>query len=121
MDSLLGVLGNKVESVLPGAKLQVAKALDKAKTYINNMTDLEIKVHEATNHDPWGPHGAVMQGELGLKSRAAFGCACMVVHRAAQQSHPSPLHTLALHPAHLSYRDHKCSIHIRLLCTDHGG
>lgn len=58
MDSVLGV----VDKYLPGAKLQVKQLADKAKAYMNNMTDLEVKVMEATNHDPWGPHGTAMQG-----------------------------------------------------------
>lgn len=33
-----------------------------AKAYVNNVSELELKVLEATNHDPWGPHGSVMQG-----------------------------------------------------------
>jgi epsin len=27
-----------------------------------NLTDLEVKVEEATNNEPWGPHGSVMAG-----------------------------------------------------------
>jgi hypothetical protein len=62
MDSVFGLLGAKVEEFLPGTKQAVAKLQDKAKAYINNLSDLELKVHEATNHDPWGPHGTAMQG-----------------------------------------------------------
>jgi len=27
-----------------------------------NLTDLEVKVEEATDNEPWGPHGSVMAG-----------------------------------------------------------
>ncbi len=36
---------------------------NKAKQYALNLTDIEIKVEQATNNDPWGPHGTVMGGE----------------------------------------------------------
>lgn len=35
---------------------------NKAKQYALNLTDVEIKVEEATNNDPWGPHGTAMTG-----------------------------------------------------------
>jgi ENTH domain len=34
----------------------------KVKQMALNLTDLEVKVEEATNNDPWGPHGTVMAG-----------------------------------------------------------
>ena len=37
---------------------------NKAKQYALNLTDIEIKVEQATNNDPWGPHGTVMGGRL---------------------------------------------------------
>ncbi|DBA94846.1 hypothetical protein WJX77_004293 [Trebouxia sp. C0004] len=44
------------------------KALgNKAKQYALNLTDIEIKVEQATNNDPWGPHGTVM-GEIAKAS-----------------------------------------------------
>lgn len=35
-------------------------ATQKVKKYTLNLTDLEIKVEEATNAETWGPHGSVM-------------------------------------------------------------
>ena len=35
----------------------------KAKQMALNLTDMELKVEEATNNDPWGPHGTAMTGE----------------------------------------------------------
>ena len=35
---------------------------NKAKQYALNLTDIEIKVEQATNNDPWGPHGTAMGG-----------------------------------------------------------
>ncbi|KAL0041417.1 hypothetical protein WJX79_002521 [Trebouxia sp. C0005] len=40
---------------------------NKAKQYALNLTDIEIKVEQATNNDPWGPHGTVM-GEIAKAS-----------------------------------------------------
>ncbi len=28
-----------------------------------NVTEIELRVMEATNEEPWGPHGQAMQGE----------------------------------------------------------
>ncbi len=36
----------------------------KVKQMALNLTDLEVKVEEATNNEPWGPHGTVMAGIL---------------------------------------------------------
>ena len=36
----------------------------KVKQMALNLTDLEVKVEEATNNEPWGPHGSAMAGEL---------------------------------------------------------
>lgn len=32
----------------------------KAKQYALSMSDLEMKVEEATNSEPWGPHGQLL-------------------------------------------------------------
>lgn len=48
--------------ILTGAQNKIKNLADKAKAYVNNVSELELKVLEATNHDPWGPHGSVMQG-----------------------------------------------------------
>ena len=34
----------------------------KAKALTSNLTEIEIKTLDATNHDAWGPHGSVMAG-----------------------------------------------------------
>ena len=39
---------------------------NKAKQYALNLTDIEIKTEQATNNDPWGPHGTAMGGETCL-------------------------------------------------------
>lgn len=53
-----------LEKYVPGAQAKVKTLVEKAKTYAMsmNMTELEIKVMEATNSEPWGPHGSVMSG-----------------------------------------------------------
>ncbi|KAL3163116.1 hypothetical protein ABBQ32_009530 [Trebouxia sp. C0010 RCD-2024] len=40
---------------------------NKAKQYALNLTDIEIKTEQATNNDPWGPHGTAM-GEIARAS-----------------------------------------------------
>ncbi|KAF6244132.1 hypothetical protein COO60DRAFT_1708114 [Scenedesmus sp. NREL 46B-D3] len=68
MDSIIGGLSNlRVDTVLsavdkyvPGAQSKIKNFADKAKAYVNNVSDLEMKVLEATNHEPWGPHGSAM-------------------------------------------------------------
>lgn len=69
MDLLNNIANLKVDTVLgavdkyvPGAQNKLKNLADKAKAYVNNVSELELKVLEATNHDPWGPHGSVMQG-----------------------------------------------------------
>lgn len=47
---------------VPGAQTKIKNLADKAKAYVNNVSELEMKVLEATNHEPWGPHGSAMQG-----------------------------------------------------------
>ncbi len=37
---------------------------NKVKQYALNLSEIELKVEEATNNEPWGPHGTVMAGEL---------------------------------------------------------
>lgn len=57
-------LKQEVSRYIPeAAKTQLKTYVDKAKAYVNNMTELEQKVLEATNHEPWGPHGQAMQGK----------------------------------------------------------
>ncbi|KAK9816519.1 hypothetical protein WJX72_001430 [[Myrmecia] bisecta] len=41
---------------------------NKVKQMALNLTEIELKVEQATNNDPWGPHGTVM-GEI---AKAAF-------------------------------------------------
>lgn len=38
------------------------KAQDKVKQYTLNLTDLELKVEDATSNETWGPHGSTMTG-----------------------------------------------------------
>jgi hypothetical protein len=57
-------------SILTGAQNKIKNFADKAKAYVNNVSELELKVLEATNHDPWGPHGSVMQGGPCLSAHA---------------------------------------------------
>lgn len=40
----------------------VKSVSNKVKQYALNLTDIELKVEEATNNEPWGPHGSAMQG-----------------------------------------------------------
>jgi hypothetical protein len=56
-----------------GAQNKIKNLADKAKAYVNNVSELELKVLEATNHDPWGPHGSVMQGGWPCWFRMACG------------------------------------------------
>lgn len=60
-----------------GAQNKIKNLADKAKAYVNNVSELELKVLEATNHDPWGPHGSVMQGGWGWCGMLT--CMCSVV------------------------------------------
>ena len=39
------------------------KYVDKARQIAEGLTELEVKVEEATNDDKWGPHGALMAGK----------------------------------------------------------
>jgi hypothetical protein len=52
--------------VPPQVKTQLQTTLDKGKAWLNNATELELKVMEATNHEPWGPHGQAMNGARAL-------------------------------------------------------
>ena len=37
---------------------------NKVKQYALNLSEIELKVEEATNNEPWGPHGTAMGGAL---------------------------------------------------------
>lgn len=63
MDFKLGSMLSAVDKYVPGASTKVKVLADKAKAFMDNRTELELKVLEATNHEPWGPHGTVMKGE----------------------------------------------------------
>lgn len=44
--------------------LQYLKGVgNKVKQIALQLTEVEIKVEDATNNDPWGPHGKDMAGE----------------------------------------------------------
>ena len=63
----------------------------KVKQMALNLTDLEVKVEEATNNEPWGPHGSAMAGAsllffVSLRRRVAEKGLCAPVNRAAH--HP---------------------------------
>ena len=45
-----------------GAERHRRSMLAQVKQMALNLTDLEVKVEEATNNEPWGPHGSVMAG-----------------------------------------------------------
>jgi hypothetical protein len=38
---------------------------NKVKQMALNLSEIEVKVEDATNNDPWGPHGTVMAGAGG--------------------------------------------------------
>lgn len=66
--------------LLTGAQNKIKNLADKAKAYVNNVSELELKVLEATNHDPWGPHGSVMQGgcaDEGTHTHQQSDCLCL--------------------------------------------
>lgn len=50
----------------------VKSGYNKAKQYALNLTDIEIKVEEATNNDPWGPHGTAMTGEFNTRQDLGY-------------------------------------------------
>jgi hypothetical protein len=62
MDFKLGSMLSAVDKYVPGASTKVKVLADKAKAFMDNRTELELKVLEATNHEPWGPHGSAMRG-----------------------------------------------------------
>jgi hypothetical protein len=49
-------------SLLDIAKSQLSSLAQKAKAVALKVSDVELKVLEATNHDSWGPHGQTMSG-----------------------------------------------------------
>ena len=55
----------KLDRRLDGTPLAAARdaAVRGVKKYALNLSELEIAVEEATNGEPWGPHGAAMAGE----------------------------------------------------------
>lgn len=69
-----------MRNTLTGAQNKIKNLADKAKAYVNNVSELELKVLEATNHDPWGPHGSVMQGgcaDAGTHTHQQPDCLCL--------------------------------------------
>lgn len=40
----------------------VKSVTNKVKQYTLNLSDLELKVEDATSNETWGPHGSVMTG-----------------------------------------------------------
>jgi hypothetical protein len=72
--------------VFAGAQNKIKNLADRAKAYVNNVSELELKVLEATNHDPWGPHGSVMQGRFPAAGTAA-GMLLILLIRCCVESH----------------------------------
>ena len=58
----LNVAKRELDAYVPGATTKIKNIADKAKALALSMSELEMKVMEATNHEPWGPHGKDMQG-----------------------------------------------------------
>ena len=46
-------------------------AKNSVKKYSLNLTDLEVKVEDATSNETWGPHGSVMTGAIGCRQLVA--------------------------------------------------
>jgi hypothetical protein len=69
----LSVAKRELDAYVPGATTKIKQLADKAKAIALSMSELEMKVMDATNHEPWGPHGKDMQGERGGASGAACG------------------------------------------------
>jgi len=93
----LSVAKRELDTYVPGATTKIKQLADKAKALAMSMSELEMKVMDATNHEPWGPHGKDMQG--GLRGRgegrergraaAADAHAAAADARAARLSHPA--------------------------------
>jgi ENTH domain len=62
----------------------VSQLSTKVKQMALNLTDLEVKVEEATNNEPWGPHGSAMAGQS-LATSVAIGHALADVHGTVSQ------------------------------------
>jgi hypothetical protein len=57
-------------SLLDIAKSQLSSLAQKAKAVALKVSDVELKVLEATNHDSWGPHGQTMSGACPARAPA---------------------------------------------------
>ena len=53
-----------MEAMIKAGAPWVTSLVSKAKALSLGVSELELKVLEATNEDPWGPHGSVMTGAL---------------------------------------------------------
>lgn len=49
---------------MANAKKLGASLATKAKALRHNLSEIEVKTLEATNEDPWGPHGSAMAGTV---------------------------------------------------------
>ena len=60
---------------------------NKVKQMALNLSEIEVKVEDATNNDPWGPHGTVMAGADGgprlASVRSCWLCAALGFANAA--------------------------------------
>jgi hypothetical protein len=66
-------LGEKLKSIDWGGIYKTAKT--RVKQYALNLSELEVKVEDATSLETWGPHGSAMAGLGGL-----CACGCALVH-----------------------------------------
>lgn len=64
---------------------------NKVKQYTLNLSDLELKVEDATSNEVWGPHGTVMSGARWRAGRKDGESGAL--RRQGQGQHPGPAHT----------------------------
>ena len=64
----------------------VSQLSTKVKQMALNLTDLEVKVEEATNNEPWGPHGSAMAGQSLARTDCFVAILCMPSCQAWQAS-----------------------------------
>jgi ENTH domain len=83
----------------------VSQLSTKVKQMALNLTDLEVKVEEATNNEPWGPHGSAMAGQS-LAVPDCFVAMCCIpssrvwasLHQKVRASATKQTHCECLHP-----------------------
>lgn len=50
-----------ISSYMPAMPYKVRELFDKATNIVMNYTETEAKIVEATNDEPWGPQGRLLQ------------------------------------------------------------